>query len=111
MSDRTTINVPKSTHEEAGDVKDEYEETWSDVLAFYRHFRPQLPDEVPITASVSIGGVGDSSNLTQSDIEQLKNEISMVNDPGVEVDTEEIIGRIEDLEATLPKRVAEELRQ
>lgn len=42
--------------------------------------------------------------------EELKNEISMVNEP-TEVDTESIIGRIEDLEASLPRRVAEELRQ
>lgn len=39
----------------------------------------------------------------------LKNEISMANDPAVEVDTERIIGRLDDLQNQLPKDVAEEL--
>lgn len=42
--------------------------------------------------------------------EQLKNEISMADAPGVQADTEEIISRIEDLENQLPRKVAEELR-
>jgi len=42
MSDRTTINVDKETHSEAGDVKDDYDETWPEVLAFYAEYRPQV---------------------------------------------------------------------
>lgn len=111
MSDRTTINVPKETHQNAKNVKDAYDETWTDVLSFYRHYRTEFPENPQIDLDVSIGGLDDAGNLSQSDIDELKNELSMANDPGVEIDTERILGRINDLEAQLPKRVAEELRQ
>lgn len=42
MSDRTTVNVDKESHTEAGDVKDEYDETWPEVLQFYAEYRPQV---------------------------------------------------------------------
>lgn len=42
--------------------------------------------------------------------EQLKNELSMANDPGVGVDVERVMKRIDDLESQLPRKVAEELR-
>lgn len=35
--------------------------------------------------------------------------LSMANEPGVEVDTQEIINRIEDLENSLPNKVAQEV--
>ena len=41
MSDRTTINVDKETHSEAGDVKDEFGETWPEVLQWYAEHRGQ----------------------------------------------------------------------
>lgn len=42
MSDRTTINVPKSEHTAAGNVKEEYNDTWTDVLSFYATYAPQV---------------------------------------------------------------------
>lgn len=42
--------------------------------------------------------------------EELKDELSMANDPSVEVDTETILNRIDDLESQLPPKVAEELQ-
>jgi len=42
MSNRTTINVDKDSHEKAGDVKDEHGETWPEVLQFYAEYRPQV---------------------------------------------------------------------
>ena len=44
MSDRTTINVDKETHSEAGDVKDEFGETWPEVLQWYAEHRGQNGD-------------------------------------------------------------------
>jgi len=35
MTNRTTINVAKTEHKAARKVKDEYDETWTDVLDFY----------------------------------------------------------------------------
>lgn len=42
--------------------------------------------------------------------EQLKNEISMSNEPAVEVDVDRIMNRIDDLENSIPRKTAEELR-
>jgi len=42
--------------------------------------------------------------------EQLKGEISMANEPGVEVDVDRIINRIDDLESQLPRKVAREIQ-
>lgn len=51
--------------------------------------------------------------ITLNDVEEiaehLKNEISMANEPGVEVDVGRILGRIDDLESALPRKVAEEM--
>ena len=41
MSNRTSINVDKDSHTEASDVKDEYGETWPEVLQWYAEHRPQ----------------------------------------------------------------------
>lgn len=48
MTDRTTINVPQDTHKEAREVKEEFNDSWPDVLAFYARHRPEV--------SVSDGG-------------------------------------------------------
>lgn len=67
MSDRTTINVPKGVHTDAGKVKDRHDETWADVLRFYANHR----------GSVSNGGLGqpgqpmqDIDTLSYDDVEQ-----------------------------------------
>ena len=44
MSNRTTINVDKDSHEAAGDVKDEHGETWPEVLQWYAEHRGQNGD-------------------------------------------------------------------
>ena len=44
MSNRTTINVDKDSHEAAGDVKDEHDETWPEVLQWYAEHRGQNGD-------------------------------------------------------------------
>ena len=44
MSNRTTINVDKDSHEAAGDVKDKHGETWPEVLQWYAEHRGQNGD-------------------------------------------------------------------
>lgn len=39
---RTTINVTKDSHGSASDTKEEYDETWDDVLDFYTEFREEV---------------------------------------------------------------------
>jgi len=65
MSDRTTINVPKNRHQEAGVVKDEYDETWGDVLAFYRYFREEFPEKPRFDADVSVGGLDETGKSVE----------------------------------------------
>jgi hypothetical protein len=38
-SDRTTLNIATDEHRATRDVKDEYGESWTDVLRFYREHR------------------------------------------------------------------------
>lgn len=55
---------------------------------------------------------GHHSDPTAEEIaEELKNALSMANEPGPELDIERILGRIDDLEARIPKKVSEELQQ
>jgi len=65
MSDRTTINVPKSRHQNAAVIKDEYDETWGDVLAFYRYFRDEFPEKPRFDANVSVGGLDESEKSVE----------------------------------------------
>jgi len=51
MSDRTTINVDKGQHEATREVKEEYGDSWPDVLAFYERHRP----------TVQVGGATDNT--------------------------------------------------
>jgi len=39
---RTTINVPQDTHKACAAVKEEFDESWTDVLMFYAEHRADL---------------------------------------------------------------------
>lgn len=92
MTDRTTINVTKEAHQAAKAAKED-DENWSEYLR-------RCIDNPPTNPAVDGEAIA----------EELKNEISMANDPAVEVDTDRIINRIDDLESRLPRKVKEELR-
>jgi len=47
MGDRTTINIDKAEHRQTREVKAEYDDSWTDVLQFYREHR----EEVSVTAT------------------------------------------------------------
>ena len=68
MSDRTSINVDKDSHEAAGDVKDEYGETWPEVLQWYAEHRPQDADTT------------DNINMDFSDIDTSKLPMDVPDD-------------------------------
>lgn len=56
----------------------------------------------------------ESDNHPKNVIEELKNELSMLNDPAVGLDdegVERVLGRLDDLEAQLPRKIAEELQR
>jgi hypothetical protein len=85
MTDRTTINVDKPTHSEASDVKEEYGETWPEVLAFYAEYRPQV--DTP-----------GSEPMQEVDTSPLSDEISRLE------------GKIDDLQTHLDSRFDEVTR-
>jgi len=95
MSNRTTINVDKDSHEKAGDVKDEYDETWPEVLQFYAEYRPQV----------------DSGKLN-TDTEPMRvvpiKEVAGRKVPAQSVDFTPLLGRIDDLEVELKSKIEKE---
>jgi len=42
MTDRTTLNIDKEEHKATREVKEEFDESWTDVLQFYREHRHEL---------------------------------------------------------------------
>lgn len=133
MSDRTTINVPKSEHTAAGNVKERYDDTWADVLSFYATFKPQVNNGGLDAPRRPMQGV-DSDEVAQKVVERLEgskplaemefedwfepdyaqtiashieSEI-MLSDVGV--DYSPVLNRLDDLENTLPRKIGEELR-
>lgn len=77
MTDRTTINVHQDAHKAAREIKEQKEETWTDVLEFYAEFRSDL----------SISEIDGSNNGKQ------------------DVDIDRLIGRIDDLETELKSQL------
>jgi len=73
MSDRTTINVPKSEHTAAGNVKEEYNDTWADVLSFYASFKPQVN-----SGGLDRGNDTDGGAWTDDDVERVRSMLETV---------------------------------
>ena len=67
MSDRTTINVDSEQHKATRKVKDEYNDSWPDVLAFYARHRPT----VQVEASEPIDSGSERTELVAEIREQL----------------------------------------
>jgi len=102
MPDRTTLNIDKEEHKATREVKNEYNESWTDVLKFYRNHRHEL--------SLDGDGMQELDIDTGAIVEELQQELSMANEPGGEGDTREVINRIDDLETEL-KTILEGLQR
>lgn len=81
----------------------------SDIDSNATHIDSNSAQEIAELVSEEIAS-GNVKVNAEDIAEELKNEISMANEPGVEVDTKSIINRIDDLESQLPAKIAEELR-
>ena len=83
MSNRTTINVDKDSHEAAGEVKDEHGETWPEVLQWYAEHRGQNGDT-------------DTDSMQVVPVEDVTGVLNDFSDmPGQEpVDLEKVLGGI-----------------
>jgi len=66
-SHRTTINIPKNEHRDAKAVKQQHDETWTDVLKFYARFRGDLPQELPFYATLMIEGQQENNPMQEFD--------------------------------------------
>ena len=93
MTDYGTIKLPRDDYEKHNKRRKELGITW---LEYINGEAPDLPN-------------GSEVNTTEV-VEQLKNELSMANEPGVEIDIDRLYNRIDDLESNLPRKVAEELQ-
>lgn len=79
MSNRTTINVDKDSHTEAGDVKDEHDETWPEVLQFYAEYRPQvdtLNDPVDVDDLRAVTATPEDLTALRSDVLERLDELA-----------------------------------
>lgn len=103
---QTTITVQEQTLERFKRLKNELDEQQDAPDHTNELFLQALMD----TWEAAGDGYYDNPDA-EAIAEQLKNEISMANEPTVEVDTDRIINRIDDLEAQLPRKVKEELRE
>ena len=99
MAEYTSIRVTVDAKDAAEQSKRDGE-TWGEYIRRCTDNPPEIREFVD----------GNVELNTDDVVERLKNELSMADDPTVEVDVDRIIGRVDDLEAQLPRKVAEELR-
>jgi hypothetical protein len=90
--DWKTLRVPPEQYEKAKAQKEEHNRTWGE----------QLVCSNPTTTEVV-----EAEEIT----EEIKNIVSMANEPGVEINVKRVINRIDDLENRLPRKIAEELQR
>lgn len=83
-----TIRIPRDAYEEHNQERKANGQTWEEYI------NTQAPEN---TTDIDAGEIAD----------ELRNELSMANEPGVDVDIERLMGRIDELEAQLPDKVGE----
>ena len=104
---RTTINIPQEVHKDARDVKDEFDESWTEVLRFYADHRAELSlaDE-PVGDLEPFGGEVPEID-TDSVVDRIVHELEMGATPESEIESV-----VTDLEAEIKKahELAEQAR-
>jgi len=84
MADRTTLNVAQDEHKATREVKDEYDESWTDVLQFYREHRPTVSvdassDTVQELAS-EIDAMAFNGALTEDEVDSIMSSLETVEE-------------------------------
>jgi hypothetical protein len=87
-SDTTTIGLSGRAKEQAQDAKHD-NETWDDYLQRCTDEPPEIREYVEQTGNDE--GIADA-------VEELKNGLSVANDPGVELDTERLFAALRTIE-------------
>lgn len=96
--DYTAIRVSKEPRAAAEESKKDGE-TWDEYIQRCAENPPEIRE------FVESGGVN-----TDEIVEELKSELSMANEPTVDVDINRLYNRIDELESRLPKATADELQ-
>lgn len=117
MTDRTTINVTQDRHEKAGDVKDQYSETWDDVLLFYHNFRQAFPDHaLDIPESIHTACIPECENLNNDgvgsdgvDLDELEDRIVVRLARETEADLETFEHKLDQIQNAQAGTVSEAL--
>ena len=120
MSNRTTINVDKDSHEAAGDVKDEHGETWPEVLQWYAEHRGQNgdtdTDSMQVVPVEDVTGVlNDFSDMPGQEAVDLEKVLGGIPEYDVQKQLDRIEGALGDsrnlvqLEATEYRKIADEV--
>ena len=69
MADRTTINIDKETHSAAKEIKQEYNESWPEVLEWYVNNRGENTEEPSIDAEELAATISDELEIPAFDID------------------------------------------
>lgn len=82
MTDRTSINIAQDEHKATRDVKNEYGESWTDVLRFYREHRPDVGIPVyEVGGSEPVDHIpAREANTDGADVDELAREIRKLSE-------------------------------
>lgn len=110
----TTITVQESVKQDLDEYRDG--RSWSEFL---EKLRQEHADPVTLTDAEEIAEIVSESIETEpvaveEVVSRLKNQLSMANEPGVEVDTEELlaeIDRLKEIVEQVPERTADQFER
>jgi len=104
MTDRTTINIDKPTHSDASDVKEQYGDTWPEVLQFYAEYRPQV-DTLGQEPMQDVDTPDMEVEVSVTDIDALQERLDDLES------TQRVLNRLDDLETHIDGRFDEVSRR
>lgn len=113
--DYATIRVPQDAFEKAKQRKNDSNMTWAEYLTDANRGSPDATDvatEITARLNLDADDAKEEIQAMKEEVNTLKQEIDSLAFDGAVSDTEaeRIMGRIDDLESTLPRKVAQEVR-
>jgi hypothetical protein len=98
-----TLRVPPEAYDRAKEQKEKHGRTWGEQLVCDNPTTTEVVDAAEIVERLSQTSDVDTAEIADAVADRLG------TGSDVQLDTADIIGRIEDLENTLPRKVASEL--
>jgi len=84
------------------------------TIKIHEHVRDQARDDARTYTEILQDGLnepttnGDNPD-SEAVVNAIKNELSMANDPGVQIDVQRLYNRLDDLESSIPSKTVDEL--